>query len=387
MPTTRLVTYGELIDHLVDFVEGDPSATVQRDARRAIQNGLDVFANEHPWTLYYESGRLVTVAPYGTGTVEYDHTGGTYERMLTLTDGTWPSWATYGYVVLNNVEYQIAERISGSILMLSLHGNPGDDVAAGATYSLRRDSYPLPADFIAADEFINVSQVLGMEYVHPRWWLQRQRLTISPGFPTIYTFMGDPNYLGTLAARFYPPPDAAYSLDFLYRRRPRPMTIDEESNGKVSIAISGTAVTGSGTVFADRHAGCIMRFGSASAMPEPISGASPFAYERVVTSVTSATGLTLDSSIPETLTSVYYTISDPLDIEAGAMRVAFLRCIEMEMGRARNMKGVDAMEAAYQRALNLAKEADSRSFARRGAGPGARAYRRLIYMPGGPDVG
>ena len=30
---------------------------------------------------------------YLTGTVAYDHQGGTYDRLLTLTDGTWPAWA------------------------------------------------------------------------------------------------------------------------------------------------------------------------------------------------------------------------------------------------------------------------------------------------------
>lgn len=388
MTAVRLTTYADLVYHLTDFLEGDPSGVGDRDCRRAVQSALDTFANEHSWTLYYTQGRINTVAPYETGTVTYDHTGGTYERQVTLTDGTWPTWATFGHIVIDNTIYEIAERISNSVITLTSASNPGEDIADAATFSLRRDTYPMPHDFIASDELINVQQCMGMMYVHPRHWLAKQRLVISPAFPTQYTFTGDPNYLGTLAVRFYPPPDQAYGLDFLYRRRPRSLKVDEYSTGTVSISGSSNLVTGTGTSWTSKHIGTVLRFSdSRTDVPTGLSGAYPYLYERVVTDVTSTTGITLDSTVPETLSGVKYSLSDPLDIEDGAMRTAFLRCCEWQLSIARQMKRADDIELAYKRALTLAQEADSRSLARRAAGVTHYYHQRLSHMPGGEDIG
>lgn len=387
MPSAGLTTYQDLVDHLIDFVEGDVSGTVERDARRSAQEALRDLANRHPWTLYYGTGRVVTVPPYQDGTVTYDHTGGTYERQLTLAGGTWPDWAAFGHVVLTNVRYEVAERKSATVLTLTSASNPGADVTDATDYSLRRDTYPLPLDFVAADEFINVNQVLSMQYSHPRWWLARQRLVVSPSYPTIYTFMGDPNYYGNLAAFFYPPPDAVYQLDYLYRRRPRPLEVLAYTDGTVSLAGGTATVSGTGTNWLARHKGCVFRIGGGTSDPPTgRSGKAPADYERVVASVDSATQLTLDSTIADTYSGVKASVSDPVDIEDGTMLNALLACCEYWMARCRNMKDRAEIEQRWLRELERAQEADSRSLARRSAGAWPGYGRRLAHMPAGQDL-
>lgn len=68
---------------------------------------------------------------YSTGTVVYDHTGGANERQLTLTSGTWPTWAKLpGRIFINNDWYSLDTRVSDSIVTLRITDNPGSDVSS-----------------------------------------------------------------------------------------------------------------------------------------------------------------------------------------------------------------------------------------------------------------
>lgn len=387
MPTIALFTYKDLLDHLVGYIGDNSSKDALRDCRAAAQDGYRDLASAHEWSYYWQRGRLNTVASYNTGTVAYDHTGGTYERMLTLSSGTWPSWAAFGQVMIANVVYQVAERKSDSIITLTYQSNPGADVASGTSYTIFRDSYPLPADFLAADELINASNSLGMNYTHPRDWMARQRVYQSPAAPFLYTFTSDENYFGAMAVRFFPPPDAAYPIDFVYRRRPRPLVIDEYKTGTVSVSASSSTVTGSGTVWTSSMAGSVLRLSSSTTDgPTGLRGANPYVVERVVASVESATSLTVDSAIDTAYTAVKYAISDPVDVEDGVMLTALLRCCERQSTLTRIMKNADMATAAYREALLTAREGDRRSTAPRSAACNTGWFPRLRDYPRGSDV-
>lgn len=388
MGTVALTTYRDLIDHAIDFLEADVSGEVERDARRAVLNAYRDLPTRHDWTLYWAYGRINTVEPYEEGTVTYDHTGGLYERMLTLDGGTWPEWASLGFVVIGTVRYEVADRKSTTVLTLSVNGNPGEDLDAGTEYSLRRDTFPMPSDFVAGDEFVNVNNQSQLVYSHPRHWLERKRVVLGPGFPSSYTFLGDPNYFGSISVALDPAPDSAYALDFLYKRRPRPLKVDSYSAGTVTVGADAATVTGSGTAFADKHAGCVFRIASGSTQtPTGPAGAAPYEHERVVVSVGSATQLTLDATVPDGFSGVKYQLSDPVDVEDGAMLNALLAGVEYYLARARNMKDRGEIEQHWMRQLTRAREADVRTTARRAAGDWNGYGRRLAHFPTGDDVG
>ncbi len=388
MPTgLGLWTYKDAVEHAIDFLGAKVSNEASRDGRRAVFAAARELANAHRWSYLYQRGRIATVEPYDTGTIAYDHTGGTYERQVTLTSGTWPDWATFGVLVISNVAYEIAEKKSSTVITLLATSNPGEDVAAETTYTLYRDTYPMPCDFVAGDEVMSIGQAMSLCYEHPRSWLTRQRLVQSPAMPTIYTITGDQNYFGSLALRLFPPPDQVYQLDFLYQRRPRPLAVEEYSTGTVSAAADATTVTGTGTTWTSAHVGTVIRL-SGDTLNKPTSrvGSNPPAAERVVMAVDSTTSLAVDAAFEDDYSGVKYLISDPLDLEEGAMLDAYWRCVEKELGVIRRMKDRGEMNAAYREALLLAMEADSRSFQPRSAGPGSVWPYRLRDFPAGPDV-
>lgn len=362
MARQNLITYRDMQDHLIEYLGGDTDLSARTSIRRAIQEAYRCLANKHNWSYLYAKGRVNVSAAYSTGTVAYDHTGGASERMLTLTDGTWPTWAAFGAVIINDVVYEVATRESNSVITLSRTSNPGEDIAAGETYTIYRDTYPMPTDFRKSDLMHLVSDGGEIDYVSAADWLNTiGGMTRNPSTPTRYCFRGDPNYMGQMAISLDPPPDEALSIDFIYQRAPRALTLVEAKDGTASVTEDDATVTGSGTAFTSSMVGSVIRFYSTGVSdPTGVVGQYPAVMERVVMSVTSATSLEMDEAADQSLADVKYVISDPVDIDQQVMATFFFREAEMQLRIAKRLKDAGNESGAYQMAMLEALEADSR---------------------------
>lgn len=386
MARAQQYTFKDLVDHARDYLGANASGEAGRDCRRAVVSAITKFAHAHRWTYYFQRYRLNTVAPYSTGTVTYDHTGGAYERQLTLADGTWPDWAAQGTVQINSILYEVADRKSSSVVTLTVGSNPGADITTGSSFTIYRDTYPLPIDFLAMGALVLQNRAVILSQEHPSAWLERQQIYRGPGTPRTYCIRSDPNYQNTLCLSFHPPPDNAYTIDGIYQRNARQLNVESYSTGTVVTSAGLATVTGSGTAWTSKLAGTIFRVTSSKTdLPTSRSGDNPPAYERVVLSVDSPTQLTLDDLIDETLTGVKYICSDPVDVETNTMMTALLRGVEAQLGVSRRLADRDELQAEYIRELLLAREADSRSFQDARVGAYLPFPTRLADMPRGPD--
>lgn len=364
-----LWTYKDVVDHLLDFAGRTTGAEDVRDARRAAQEGLRQLCNLHKWIYYVVEGLVNTTASYATGTVAYDHTGGTYENQLTLTTGTWPSDAAFGHVLIDDVVYIIRERISDTVVLLDYELNPGADVDAGTTYTWYRTTYPSPDLFIGLmSNMIEHGNTRLVQFVHPREWQGDNMWVKSPSQPFAFTVMGAENYMNRVEFAFSPPPNSARSYAYIYRRHARPMVTEEYSTGTVSVTGGSNAVTGSGTAFADIHVGSIIRLSDTATAPTGRYGANPYQEERVVMRRTSDTAITVDANFPTTRSAVAYTISDPLDLDLQVMLNVYLRGAEMLMAHGRRSIDLKAVSQTFYQELEIAKSADMRYGGRRIAG-------------------
>lgn len=383
MTTLALSTYRDSVRHVVDYLGGNAKENAVRYAKTAVLNAYREFATAARWTYYYSRGRVNTSAFYNTGTIQY--TAST--NQLVLTGGTWPSWAQYGTVVIQNISYDVATVLNSTTLQPSVNNAPVADIPAGTAYWIYRDTYPLPVDFVSADSLMNAGNFFLPVYVHPREWLDHQRLSKSPAVPQVYTYMGDPHYQGAMCVRFFPAPDQAYSYDFVYQRRPRPLLIYDVNAGTATATASSAQVTGQGTNWDSTLVGSVIRFSADNKnTPESLAWSTPYVRERIITAVTDATTLTVDNALDLTLSNVLYTVSDPVDIEPGAMLTAYLRCCEKQEALTRIMKNRADADAAWKQALVEAREADSRNYGDRVAGMVKPYRQRLAYMPRGADV-
>jgi hypothetical protein len=162
-----LYTYHDAIEDLLDWLGVAVDANALRMAKRAILAAYRDIPNARGWAYYMNRARITTVAPYDTGTIAYTHSS----RTVTLTDGTWPTWAANGVLTIDNVQYQVTTRTSSSALVLSTNTNPGDDVASGTSYTLAREEYTIPVDMLSAGQLIDLASQSWVDFVEPQDWL------------------------------------------------------------------------------------------------------------------------------------------------------------------------------------------------------------------------
>jgi len=400
-PVCRTTAY-DMIQSLRDYCGAQAGGGLDRDARRALIDAYREYESDHNWTYYQKHGRIQVYGKYTTGSVTYTQA----TQQLTLTNGVWPSWAGRGYIRIgsgtNNtvpsnpasgvVAYLAINRISDSILQLDPVLNPGSDITIQCAFTLYEDTYEMPDDFQASDQWYADVAWGGMTYVRPNQWLQVTRYYFSfSNTPRYFTFKSSPWTQGRLALSIFPFPDQDRTLDSMYRKRPRPITISDYNSGTISGATGANVVSGNGTVWTPAMIGSVLRIGGPpnpdrSNLPTNFEGDVPYAEEHIIAGVTSGTQLTIDTALATNYSGVLHRVSDPIDVEDGAMMDAFRLCCEKKIARQRSMKTMSQAAALYKEALLLAREADERSFETRAAGMGGAYRTRMAYMPTGVDI-
>lgn len=337
----RLLTYRDVLEYVLDAtVSGDASARNLRSARRSIDEAYRSLINKREWNYYFRRYQFASPTAQTTGSVAYDHTGGLYERMVTLTGATWPTTAVFWELIVNTYRYEIEDYKSSTVITLTERNNPGADIASGTGYTLARTLYPLPDDFQALDTLMEASNHgWQLRSVPLDWLIQQRSWDPSINRPKFYCTVPTPSYAGGKAILLGPSPASARTYEASYRARPRPLRVDVYQEGTVTCASGSTVVTGTSTAFNSNHVGCVLRISSDNNPPTSFLGSlldkttSTYAEQGVIKSVDSATQVTLEQSLGSTITAKPYTISDRIDIEAGAMQTYFLRLCEAHFAR------------------------------------------------------
>jgi hypothetical protein len=342
-------------------------------------------------------------------TVQYQLTSGTYPNQITLSTPigspamVWPPWAGGGIIRLGTtgmfpaytpvtgdvdtttsyVAYKVAEMKSSTVLTLDPVLSPPIDLPAGTPFILYCDTYVLPEDFVAQDQALYERNFGGMQYTHPREWLYENRYVFAQGTPQQYTITGEQKFPGRLVTRIYPWPYEFRSIDFIYKRRPRRLLTPLTTGGSITMTAGSNAVVGTGTAFSPNMVGSVVRLTpSTTKLPSSlIMGSNPATLETVITDWISTTQLNLQDPADQAYTNSLYTISDSVDIEAGAMMNAYLRCVEKHIGMSRTLKDKPSAAKQYDAALSEAKSADSRSFQMRSVNQAGPMRRRLRDYP------
>lgn len=356
-------TFYDAVQHLLDLVGSDSGDRQTRIAHRAVRAAYANVTAATKWSYMTTVGRIVTSAPYSTGTVTYDHTGGSSERLLTLADGTFPTWAGAGVILIDNALYDVERWLSTTTLQLSSITNPGEDITDASSYTLFRDTYTLPADWRASSVLRDAARSYPeLEFVSPEEWRSYFISQEFTNFPRCFTTTADPDNRRRHAVRLYPPPDAEYNFDHVYLRQPIATRIEEYSTGTTSRTSGSRTVTGSSTAaWTAAMVGAVIRFGTDDEIPTGLEGDNPYVEEGVIESVESATSLTLKEAAESTGATKGHLISDMIDIDPGPMLTAFLRRCELEQAYLLPKdSSVQQRNLAYLSALREAMAADYR---------------------------
>lgn len=364
---TEVFTFQDAVEHLLDLHEIDRNGLNERRARAAVLQAYRDLPFRHTWNYYYRQRLLQTVTQQTSSTITYDHTGGASERLVTIAAGTWPSWAAYGRLIIDEVAYEIEDRKSPTTLTLEATSNPGADLAAGTSYVLYQSAYPLPADFRSLCRIWDVDENRELKRIDPSQ--HHSGLMVSyktPATPYEVAVRATGEYQGGFQLHFSPPPDTAKTYDMLYVAAARKLSIDEYSTGTVSVTSGDATVTGTAPAsFPTNCVGSVIRFSSTPALPSGLVGAldgtdNPFVLQGIIKEWTDATHVELSEAPTVSLSGVAFTISDPLDIEPGAMLTAMLRAAEAEFCVKAGRKDDQMRLALARQALLEAMEADAR---------------------------
>ena len=293
-------------------------------ATEAVNQAYRKIGAAQRWSYLHRRTQINTQAPYVTGTVGFTLA----TRTLTLTGGTFPTWAAQGTILFNESVYQVQQMVDANNLVLQDGRCPTTDIVSGQIYKLVQLEYLLPADYLRTEEFVQIGSWWLLRELQPGSMLQTARLFSQPSRPYQYSVRGSLFYHDRLALEFSPTPDANYTHDLTYFAKPRPPQLPYQyTTGTVSV--SGTAVTGSGTNFTSNMVGCQLRLGSATAIPEGEFGPNGSLNEYTILAVNSATSITLQTA-GITVSGYKYLIDDPIDIDRQSMDEYFCRCCEYE---------------------------------------------------------
>lgn len=358
-----MLTYSDLVDRLVTFFGGAADDRDQKVCRTAAWEAYrHVCTDPNGWRYYNRKYRIMLVAPYSTGTIAYDNT----TRIVTLTTGTFPTWAALGTIQIGNLLHEVETRTDGTHVVLDAANNPGQDVASGTSYIIFQSVYPLPSDFLFMFRPQTENKGWWNWYLEPQQWLSMERNVTSSGTPWAWTIMGNPNKYayGGMAVCMYPYPSTAATEDLIYKRNPRDIRISgfEASSYTGTISITGSAVTGVGTSFNARMIGSVIRFSEDTTnVPDGYGSLHPYLEEAVITAVADTTHLTINTTPTGTYSGNKFRISDPLDLEQSMYRAVVARA-EYDLCDVadQDAKAKGMAFGAYRRELKTALENDQR---------------------------
>ncbi len=365
MAAPTLTTYRDAIEHLIAVHDALPSEADQRRAGGAVQEAYRQVHHEKAWRYFTTLGRLNIGAQQTTGTVSFNTTDG----KLTLTGATWPSWARYGTVRLENINYKVAELDADdpdTVITLDGTFRPSETLT-DVEYAIWQSEYRLPSDLTKLVELHDANGVWSAGYVSPNEWLKRTRQSHITGGPFYWTVTGMEDLYGSMSVRLSSVPISATTLDFLYNRAPRPLKHDgyalyssqgsrviEQYNpdAQYDVVMSGglSAIT----------IGSVFRTPSNTDQP-PGGLGDPYQYleQRIIKSVSGA-NVEFDEHLSYTTgVPASFTVSDPIDLPTYLL-TAFRRRCEYEMAiRTADTKAEDRALDRYRISLVQAMEADA----------------------------
>jgi hypothetical protein len=343
------LTYFDLVESLIVSSYGGPQDAEQRDIRTAVHKAYSELTTIRDWAYYSVHGRLVTQAPYATGTVTSSGT------TVTLTGGTWPSWAATGaFLRVGTETCRVASRTSGTVVVL----DEGLGLKANVTaqpFTLYRTVYPLPADFRNLDEPTDEYNWWAGMYLSPDEAMKVERVNRAQGKPYHWTVIKDPDSTGW-AIKLIGYPTIQETIDFTYRRSARPLRWSGHETSARIVALSsdsGVANTDD-QVMPESIQGAILRVGSSASYPGPITSITPYLSEHLITDWEDTNNFVFSPAAD--LVAVKAIVTDPIDV-APHMQQAMHSCCEYWLARIRGQKS-EAAFGLYQRDLRLAMEQD-----------------------------
>lgn len=214
--SSMAITYSKLkerVGHYLFGIRSSFSSDQLLDIADCVEDGLKRVYAAHDWSFFRPLVDVTTTAPYATGTVTVS------AGVVTLVGGTFPSWASDGFLYVNGRMYDVVSRTSGTVVTIS---DTSLALATGVAYQLGRPEIPMPAEFETIANDSELAYYPDESACYPPV-MQRGDQTIRrleqgsqtfdrPVYYSVRTVQFDASVGSRKVLAFYPTPDAAYTM-------------------------------------------------------------------------------------------------------------------------------------------------------------------------------
>lgn len=339
------ITAMDMQERLLRQMGGTSEPQVIADIRTAIRSAMRSLSAEHAWPYYFDHYYLATNESYTTGTISYVAS----TRTVTLTGGTWPSWAAYGSLIIDTFHARVDRVSSSTVLTVISEDAPVADFSGSFTMYQYRFLLPVGLNIYKIGK-IQVDQANWLEFVPPSIFETdvRKQYLVSGGRPRYFTVSRDFRGVGQQVLSLWPYPTTVMRLRFGYVRHPNDISVWDYQVGRVETTATSTAVTGTDTQFTQRMVGCLLRTGDGIVNPPTDSdGLYPPVNEAVIDTVTNATALVTKTAMDTTQAEASLTISSLLDVDYNIMLEAIYHRARLDLCKIRRVDPV--LYAEYKR--------------------------------------
>jgi hypothetical protein len=220
------LTFQDIVSHVMDAADVSETVVDLRRAIRAARWGFAQATQRHDWGSYDTEFTAVFNAEYDTGTIDIDADG-----VVTLTDGTWPSWAALASLYITDERaYRVATRDSDTAL--TLESWTGETETALA-YNLRQDRVLIPDDVRYVFDVWQEREDWSLRIVDVKTFRDYDRPRIYSGAdPVVVTFRAVNNLgVNQTEMRISPAATTLTEVSVAYMRRARVPNILVQTTG------------------------------------------------------------------------------------------------------------------------------------------------------------
>lgn len=184
-------------------------AKADQEKREAVDDALEYLSLQKQWPFYHQDGQVTVNAAYETGTIAITNGATT----VTLTGGTFPTWAASGLLYVDGQSYRISSRDSSTQLTLATAWNQAS--VSGESYVLAQHSYSLPSNLQRFDQiFYDRAWAWGTKPIsHALLESMRQGIQYGQKRASAFSIANGKIHL-------WPWPTEALTVNLLYFRRP-----------------------------------------------------------------------------------------------------------------------------------------------------------------------
>lgn len=316
IPEPEVFTLHQLVHRLTLRSGSKPTDRTTAMFVRAIQDAMRGLVGKHPWNYFRRNSRFTSSAPVDV-TIAYDHTGGTHERLMTITGGTsWPADAALGEIRSGERRYRVHKRITTLQATLEPDFSLTGDLTGD--YTWERRAYSFTREIEKTHYLHNLTLDRQVPFMPVTDFERESHYDFGGGYFDKFTWANHGGQFGTSEIILLPAPRLVETYEISATVKPIIPTIESEGGTDAAGTQAAYQVSSSQASFSQRLVGTVFRLSSDATPPTQFSS-DKWTFQSFVTKVVDANTLELADPLPETFTGRGYVVSSPMDIEASIM--------------------------------------------------------------------